>query len=110
MTADSPVRASLHVSGPLSVVDAGLADHAEAVVREAISNTVRHAQAATVVVPVTVDDNLTIVVSDDGVGFAEGITGSGLANLAARAQECGGQLRLGGTGAGATVTWSVPLP
>ncbi|BBY86889.1 sensor histidine kinase [Mycolicibacterium tokaiense] len=110
MSADSPVRASLHVSGPLSVVDAGLADHAEAVVREAISNAVRHAHATTAVVTVTVDDDLTIVVSDDGVGFAEGITGSGLANLAARAQECGGQLSLEGGGTGATVTWSVPLP
>ena len=30
--------------GPLSVVDAALADHAEAVVREAVSNAVRHAR------------------------------------------------------------------
>ncbi|WP_083736555.1 sensor histidine kinase [Mycobacterium sp. MS1601] len=109
MTADSPVRASLHVSGPLSVVDAALADHAEAVVRETISNVVKHSQASTVVVNVTVDDNLTIVVSDDGIGFADGITRSGLANLAARAEQCGGQLRVDGD-SGAVVTWTVPLP
>jgi two-component system, NarL family, sensor histidine kinase DevS len=109
MTADSAVRASLHVSGPLSVVDASLADHAEAVVRETISNVVRHAKASAVTVNVTVDDDLTIAVTDDGVGVADGVTRSGLANLAARAQQCGGRLELGG-GPGTTVTWTVPLP
>ena len=51
------------VSGPLSVVDAVLADHAEAVVREAVSNAVRHSGGSTVSVGVTVDDNLTITVT-----------------------------------------------
>jgi signal transduction histidine kinase len=111
MSADSPVRASLHVGGPLSVVDASLTDHAEAVVRETISNVVRHAQASTVTVTVTVDDNLTITVTDDGVGIAAEITRSGLANLAARAQRCGGELQVcPGPTRGTTVTWTVPLP
>ncbi|MET0994440.1 MAG: ATP-binding protein, partial [Mycobacterium sp.] len=111
MSADSPVRASLHTSGPLSVVDASLADHAEAVVRETISNVVRHAQASTVTVNVTVDDNLTITVTDNGIGFSDHVTRSGLANLAARAQRCGGQLQAGpAAGRGTTVTWTVPLP
>lgn len=111
MTADSPLRPTLHVSGPLSVVDAGLADHAEAVVREAVSNVVRHAGASTVNVSVTVDDNLTIVVVDDGRGCPSETTRSGLANLAARARECGGELDIGAGPAGGTrLTWSVPLP
>ncbi|MDF2823784.1 MAG: histidine kinase [Mycobacterium sp.] len=109
MTADSPVRASLHAGGPLSVVDPALADHAEAVVREAVSNAVRHAQAGTVTVCITVDDDLTITVSDDGIGFPEHLTRSGLANLAARAAQCGGRMELR-NGPGATITWSVPLP
>jgi two-component system sensor histidine kinase DevS len=33
--------------GPLSVVDAALADHAEAVVRDTVSNAVQHADANT---------------------------------------------------------------
>ena len=57
MTGDSGVRPALQVSGPLSVVDAVLADHAEAVVREAVSNVVRHAGATTVTVNLKVDDN-----------------------------------------------------
>ncbi len=111
MTADSPVRATFHVSGPLSVIEAGLADHAEAVVREAVSNAVRHADAAAVTVSVEIADNLSITVTDNGAGFPEVTTRSGLANLAARARECGGALDLGaGPEGGARLVWSVPLP
>lgn len=111
MTADSGVRPALHVTGPLSVVDAVLADHAEAVVREAVSNVVRHAGASAVTVNVAVDDNLTITVIDDGTGFPVETTRSGLANLAARARECGGTLDVGaGPSGGGRLLWTVPLP
>ncbi|MFN8033619.1 MAG: GAF domain-containing sensor histidine kinase [Mycobacterium sp.] len=111
MTADAPVRPAVHISGPLSVVDAALADHAEAVVREAVSNVVRHSGARSATVSVTVDDNLTITVTDDGVGISKDITRSGLANLAARADECGGQFSIAPRpGGGTRLVWSVPLP
>ncbi len=111
MTADSTVRAALHVTGPLSVVDAALADHAEAVVREAVSNAVRHAGAATLNIGVAVDDDITITVTDDGVGFPAETTRSGLANLASRAEQCGGHLAVGTAPRGGTrLVWSVPLP
>ena len=111
MTTDSPVRPALHVSGPLSVVGSSLADHAEAVVREAVSNVVRHARAGTVAVTVAVDDNLTITVVDDGAGLPDETTRSGLANLATRATGCGGRLEVGTDPAGGTrLVWSVPLP
>ncbi len=111
MTTDSPVRPAVHVSGPLSVVDAALADHAEAVVREAVSNVVRHAGARSLTVSVTVDDDLTIGVTDDGVGISADITRSGLANLAARAHECGGQFTIAPQpGGGTRLVWSAPLP
>jgi signal transduction histidine kinase len=110
MTVDSAVRPALHISGPLSVVDAALADHAEAVVREAVSNVVRHAAARSVTVSVTVDDNLTIGVSDDGVGISEDVTRSGLANLAARARECAGRFTIAPRpGGGTRLVWSAPL-
>lgn len=111
MTADSPVRAALHLHGPLSVIDAALADHAEAVVREAVSNAVRHAKARTLTVVVTVDDDLTVTVTDDGVGFPAQTTRSGLANLVSRAEQCGGSMEVGTTAGGGTrLVWSVPLP
>lgn len=111
MTAASSVRPALHIIGPLSVVEAGLADHAEAVVREAVSNVVRHAGATTVSVTVAVDDNLKVTVLDDGCGFPDETTPSGLANLATRAKECGGRLDVGKDPAGGTrLVWSAPLP
>ncbi|MCV7191625.1 GAF domain-containing sensor histidine kinase [Mycolicibacterium brumae] len=111
MTDHSPVRATLHFTGPLSVVDASLADHAEAVVREAVANVVRHADATTVVVNVVVDDNLRVTVIDNGHGIPACTTRSGLANLASRADECGGVLSVGADpGGGTRLEWSVPLP
>lgn len=107
--------ATLHITtqfiGPLSVVDAGLADHAEAVVREAVSNAVRHANATKLAVTVKVDDDLCIDVVDDGRGVPEHITGSGLTNLLQRAQQVGGNFTVDSLATGGTLLrWSVPLP
>ncbi|WP_204800831.1 hypoxia sensor histidine kinase DosS/DevS [Mycobacterium riyadhense] len=109
--ADSGLRTTVQFVGPLSVVGGTLADHAEAVVREAVSNAVRHARATTLTVRVTVDDNLNIEVSDNGRGMPEEFTGSGLANLRRRAEQAGGVFTIedipdaGGT----LLRWSAPL-
>ena len=63
------LRTTVQYTGPLSVVDATLADHAVAVVRVAVSNAVRHAGAATLTVNVAVGDDLCIDVVDDGRGI-----------------------------------------
>ena len=68
------LRTSAQYSGPLSVIDAALADHAEAVVREAVSNAVRHAKATTLTVNVAVGDDLCIEVIDNGKGIADDVT------------------------------------
>ena len=105
------LRTTVQLVGPLSVVDALLADHAEAVVREAVSNAVRHAQATTLTVNVTVEDDLRIEVVDDGRGITGDITGSGLTNLRKRAEEVGGDFAVANAPGGGTVlTWSAPLP
>jgi signal transduction histidine kinase len=105
------VRTKSQFSGPLSVIEAGLADHAEAVVREAVSNAVRHGSATEVAVLVRVDDDLSIEVSDNGCGMPDDITPSGLANLRRRAEESGGAFAVGrGAGGGTVLNWSAPLP
>lgn len=105
------LRTEVHIVGPLSVVDACLADHAEAVVREAVSNAVRHAHADTVTVTVRVEDELTLEIADDGCGMPAEVTASGLNNLRSRAAEVGGSLTVsGGPGGGTIVRWSAPLP
>ena len=105
------LRTTVQFVGPLSVVDATLADHAEAVVREAVSNAVRHANATTLTITVKVEDDLCIEVVDDGQGIPSSITGSGLVNLHRRAEEAGGSFVIESPPTGGTVLrWSAPLP
>ena len=105
------MRTTVQFSGPLSVIDAALADHAEAVVREAVSNAVRHADATTLAISVTVDDDLCIEVVDDGRGIERRRHRSGLANLKQRADDIGGSFSGETVPTGGTkVKWCAPLP
>jgi signal transduction histidine kinase len=104
------IHTTVQFVGPLSVVDAALADHAEAVVREAVSNAVRHANASTLRVSVIVEDDLRIEVVDNGRGISGEVTGSGLANLCDRAREVSGSFALEpNPGGGTLLRWSAPL-
>ncbi|WP_084436807.1 GAF domain-containing sensor histidine kinase [Aldersonia kunmingensis] len=110
MTTDSGIRANVRITGPLSVLGAELAEHAQAVVREAVSNAVRHGRPATITVEIAVDEDLTITVADDGVGIPDNIARSGLENLAARATRVQGQFTVRPAESGGTVlVWSAPL-
>ncbi len=73
-----------------------LADQALIVLREALSNTARHAGATRADVTVDIGDDgfLTVTVTDNGTGIPPGPRRSGLRNLADRAAELGGELRL----------------
>jgi signal transduction histidine kinase len=109
--ASADVRISARYHGPLSVIEPAIADHTEAVVREAVSNAVRHGSATEIALTVRVDDDLTVEITDNGRGFDGPITESGLANLRLRAQEYGGDLALTEPPGGGTVlSWHVPLP
>jgi signal transduction histidine kinase len=104
------LRTGVHFAGPLSVVDAVLADHTEAVVLEAVSNAVRHADARSISVTVRVDDELTVEVVDDGCGMPADVTPSGLTNLRNRADQLGGAMSVtDAPGGGTALHWSVPL-
>ncbi len=110
LTAESALQTTVRMSGPLGVISAGLGEHAEAVVREALANTVRHARAGTVTVTVSVADDLVIDVTDDGVGLPDSVARSGLHNLADRAQQAGGTMSLAaGPEGGTRLTWSAPV-
>ncbi len=105
------VRTTSQFSGPLSVIDFAMADDAEAVVREAVSNAVRHGGATEISVVVRVADDLHIEVTDNGCGIEKDITPSGLTNLRRRAESSGGTFSIGNApGGGAVLNWSAPLP
>ncbi|WP_107655304.1 sensor histidine kinase [Nocardia suismassiliense] len=109
-TAATAIRARLRVDGPLSVVGSALAEHAEAVVRESVSNAVRHSGGDVVTIEITVGDELTILVQDNGSGVPDDVTASGLANLAQRAGESDGRCSVERAADGGTrVHWSAPL-
>lgn len=95
-----------------AVVPPDVSDHALAVLREAVTNVIRHARATTLAVSVTAADRLRIEVTDNGVGFPAGGRRGGLANLADRANRLGGVLDLdhNPAGVGARLVWDVPLP
>lgn len=100
--------------GPIATgVDECVGEHVLAVVREALSNVARHAQATSVEVRVTARDGvLTVTVEDDGRGLTEqGPGGRGLANMQVRADELGGTLGVGPApdGTGICLSWTVPI-
>jgi signal transduction histidine kinase len=81
-----------------------------AVVRELVTNVVRHAQARRVTVEVEVTDAACVVVTDDGRGLPPVTVRSGLANLADRAERRGGQLTTTSSESGTEIRWTAPLP
>ncbi|WP_067542521.1 GAF domain-containing sensor histidine kinase [Nocardia crassostreae] len=111
MTGDTGLRTTIRLAGPVTVLSPGLADDVEAVLREAVSNVIRHAGASTVSVTLLIRDDVTVEVLDDGVGIPETLSRcSGLANLAVRADRAGGRFGIVRRPEGGSVLrWSVPL-
>jgi signal transduction histidine kinase len=98
--------------GPVdTAVDDTMTGDLTAVVSEALTNVVRHADAQAVEVSVQVaGERVRVVVSDDGVGLGDPPRGRGLSNLQQRAVEAGGDLTLRAReGGGLLLEWDVPL-
>ncbi|MFI7416298.1 GAF domain-containing protein [Nonomuraea sp. NPDC049684] len=94
-----------------TLVPEAVAEHLLAVLREALSNVVRHSRAGRAEVSVEVAaGGLTLVVSDDGVGLDEPGRRSGLRNIEERASGLGGTSELESPqGGGTRLRWHVPL-
>ncbi|MGH3959941.1 sensor histidine kinase [Mycobacterium sp.] len=111
LTEDRDIATTLDMSGALTAVTGELADHAEAIVTEAVSNAVRHARARRLTVCVEVDHRVVIEVIDDGCGIPPGNQRrSGLANMKRRAAQVGGECAITTAAEGGTrVYWTAPL-
>lgn len=85
------------------------------VVKEALTNVIKHAQAKEVHVQAKANaDTLEFVVQDDGLGFEPGQSAhesqrNGLANMQRRAATMGGQLTVASTTTGTAVRLVVPI-
>lgn len=99
-------------SGPLdSLIEAPLADELVAVLRECLTNTVKHAQAHHVEVAVEVADGVVVLtVIDDGRGIPGGTRLSGLANVTERARLRGGLCTITAESpTGTRIDWTAPV-
>ena len=104
---------AVRFAGPIdNAVADSVASELLASLREALSNVARHADARAVDVELSVGDDVHLTVTDDGVGMRPGghHTGSGLLNMATRAELLGGSFSLvARPGGGTELTWRVPL-
>ncbi|MBJ8341256.1 GAF domain-containing protein [Antrihabitans sp. YC3-6] len=109
-TANSRVRTTVRMSGPLSVIDPHLADHVEAVVRESVGHGVQYGHAKEISIAISVANDLTIEIVDDGVELPDDIIASGRHSLAARALDVGGTHAIHSVADGGTrIVWSAPI-
>jgi signal transduction histidine kinase len=111
-------RPELRLDGPVdSAVPEPVGQALLAVLREALSNVVRHAGASAVyIVLVARGDQIELTVSDDGRGLAQADpvasagVGNGLPNMRLRAEDLGGVCTIGpGVAGGTVLTWRVPI-
>lgn len=102
------------VLGPVPAVAPEVTTAVLAVLREALTNVVRHAPGAAVAVSLACrDDRLELAVADEAGAPAVAPSrdgGMGLAGMAARAREIGGELEAGPTATGWSVRLAVPVP
>ncbi len=115
------VQVLSHSAGPtpvltldpaLATLPTTLVDDVVAVVREGLSNAVRHARASTLSVDVGEHDGHIVVrVDDDGVGLDPSQVRSGLVNLGDRAARRDGSFVVERREpSGTTLQWRAPLP
>jgi PAS domain S-box-containing protein len=97
-------------------LDGDRATAAFRIFQECLTNVIRHAQAKSVRVSLCQEDeNILLVVEDDGIGFCESdlsnsLGSLGLLGMKERAQFCGGDVQISSSpGEGTTVTVRVPL-
>lgn len=110
------LHVSLNVPPDLPTLPAAVEEAALAIVSEAITNVVRHADAkhCTVTIKIKMSDILDVVVVDDGCGISSShTTGIGLNSMRQRATDLRGSFRIhplagGGTEVSATLPLTAP--
>lgn len=108
MKLDWPI---LHRADDAIALDYSSSRHVVSIVRECVSNIIRHAQASSARILINrVEDQLVIDIEDDGIGInSEMQPGNGLANAHQRATSMGGSFELKKRNIGAQACLMVPL-
>lgn len=111
LTGNRDIGTTVRFHGPMAAVGGELAEHAEAVTAEAVSNALRHSGASRLTIEVGVADMFTLDITDDGCGIpADNSRRSGLATMQYRAEQLGGTCEvITPPGGGTRVHWTAPL-
>ncbi len=98
-------------SGPVDILsDPQLTGDVAAVVREGLTNIARHACATRAQVTVSGNaDEMTVCVTDDGVGLGDTGRRSGLDNIRRRAEQRSGSLAVEDAAPGTRITWTASV-
>ncbi len=108
-TEDRDTAITLQTTGPMTAVGSELAEHAAAVMTQAVSNAIRHCDASRLTVAITAGDILTL----DIIGDGGDITADGqqrLADMHDRAEQLGGTCQISSPPDGGNhVRWTAPL-
>ncbi|MDX2024101.1 MAG: histidine kinase [Deltaproteobacteria bacterium] len=120
IAAAADIQLSFETKGAAQPVASLVATQLFYIAREAVTNAIKHAHArqVTVTIDLTQIQVITLLVEDDGVGFAEGAHtgvrqgglggGFGLESMRARAQLAGGTLELSTKGMGTSLKVVLP--
>ena len=101
------------VTGSVPDLDVGIIDDVLQIVRESVSNALRHSGASSIAVSLSVRErSLLLTIADNGHGFDVGSApwGLGLTNMRTRTMRAGGELTIESNhGRGTTVYAQIPL-
>jgi signal transduction histidine kinase len=95
-----------------SAISQRIADSLLAVLREALTNAAKHAQATRYVVTISVAEDVNLEVQDNGIGIEPSRAfgaGLGLVNLRSRAERLGGSFEILASEDGTRLLWRVPV-
>jgi signal transduction histidine kinase len=114
MASSLGARPKVIFNGPVDImISQQVADHLLAVLREALTNAGKHAQATSYVVTISAGDDVSLEVRDNGIGIElpqDDDAGLGLANLRNRAQKLSGSFEIqAGQDGGTRLLWRVPI-
>jgi signal transduction histidine kinase len=114
MASSLGMRPEITFNGPIdNAIPQHVADHLLAVLREALTNVGKHAQASNCIVTISVADDVSLEVYDNGTGIVlplPGGAGLGLVNLRSRAEKLGGSFEIHeGQDGGTLLLWRVPV-
>jgi signal transduction histidine kinase len=102
---------TLVIEGDVRPLTDDLATDLVAVLREALSNVARHADASVVTISLIADDdNIELTVTDNGRGISQGQHAGGVANMRSRAEGHGGLCEFRTPMEGGTqIVWQAPM-